>query len=133
VQIKKYQLLVLSKLKANCSSLRENKFFVVNRDGEEYVIIKGAVPKSLKLQFKVICVQQELEMSAVLQTLIEQWIQADGPVDESFANLANEELEDVKGYVPKSLKLRFKTLCIMKRVKIRSVLYQLITEWVQVQ
>lgn len=106
---------------------------MVNRDGEEYVIIKGSVPKSLKLQFKVICVQKELEMSAVLQTLIEKWIQADGPVDEYFTNLANEELEDVKGYVPKSLKLRFKTLCIMKRVKIRSVLYQLITEWVQVQ
>lgn len=105
---------------------------VIKIEDEEYVVIKGAVPKSLKLRFKVICVQKEMEMSAVLQGLIERWIQADAPVYESSTNLPNEELEDVKGYVPKSLKLRFKTLCIMKRVKIRSVLYQLITEWIQV-
>ncbi len=97
------------------------------------MVVKGAVPKSLKLQFKVICVQKELEMSAVLEDLIEQWIQADAPVHDSTIDLSSEESEAVKGYIPKSLKLHFKTLCTLKRVKMRSVLHQLINEWVQVQ
>ncbi len=98
---------------------------------EEYVVVKGSVPRSLKLQFKVLCIQKELQMSEVLEELIEKWIQADGPVPESPADLSNEDSEDVKGYVPKSLKLQFKVLCTQKRVKMRSVLYYLINEWVQ--
>lgn len=97
------------------------------------MIVKGAVPKALKLQFKVLCVQQELDMSAVLEDLINKWIQADGPVHVSPADLSDEDSEDVKGYIPKSLKLRFKTLCIQKRVKMRYVLYEIINEWVQAQ
>ena len=99
------------------------------------MVVKGAVPKSLKLQFKVLCVQQELEMSAVLEDLIEKWIQEDAPIHESPADLSDsdEDSEDVKGYIPKSLKLHFKTLCTLKRVKMRSVLYQIIHEWVQEQ
>lgn len=101
------------------------------RDGEESVVVKGAVPRVLKLQFKVLCTQKELEMSAVLEDLIEKWIQADAPVPESPTDLSNEDSEDVKGYIPKSLKLQFKVLCTQKRVKMRSVLYNLINEWVQ--
>lgn len=107
------------------------RVFVSNIDSEEYVVVKGAVPKSLKLQFKVICVQKDLEMSAVLEDLIEQWIEADAPVPEFTPDLSEEDSEDVKGYIPKALKLQFKTLCTQKRVKMRSVLYQLIHEWVQ--
>ncbi len=106
---------------------------MVNINGEDYVVVKGAVPKSLKLQFKVLCVQQELEMSAVLEDLIEKWVQEDAPIHESPADLSNEDSEDVKGYIPKSLKLHFKTLCTLKRVKMRFVLYQLINEWVHKQ
>jgi hypothetical protein len=105
---------------------------VIKIDEEEYVVIKGAVPKSLKLQFKVICVQKELEMSTVLEDLLKRWIQEGAPVQEFSANLYDEESEDVKAYIPKSLKLEVKTLCTLKRVKIRSILYQLIHEWVQV-
>jgi hypothetical protein len=105
--------------------------YVTKRTEEEYVVVKGAVPKSLKFRFKLLCVQNELEMSAVLEDLINKWIEADAPVDESTAHLPDEDSEDVKGYIPKSLKLQFKTLCTLKRVKMRSVLYQLINEWVQ--
>lgn len=103
---------------------------VSNAQGDEYVVVKGAVPKSLKLQFKVLCVQQELEMSEVLKELIERWIEADAPVDESLADLSDEDSEDVKAYVPRSLKLHFKTICTMKRVKMRFILHQLLSEWV---
>jgi hypothetical protein len=105
---------------------------VIKIDEEEYVVIKGAVPKSLKLQFKVICVQKELEMSTVLEDLLKKWIQEGAPVHEFSADLYDEDSEDVKAYIPKSLKLEVKTLCTLKRVKIRSILYQLIHEWVQV-
>lgn len=102
-----------------------------NRDGGESVVVKGAVPKSLKLQFKILCVQNELEMSTVLKDLIEKWIQTDAPVRESLADLSSEDCEDVKGYIPKPLKVRFKAICTMKRVKMRSVLCEIIHEWVQ--
>ena len=108
-------------------------FSVNNINGEQYVVIKGAVPKSLKLQFKVLCVQQGLEMSTVVEDLIERWIQADAPIHEPPTDLYSEDSEDVKGYIPKPLKLEFKTLCTLKQVKIRSVLYQLLQEWVQSQ
>lgn len=95
------------------------------------MIVKGAVPKSLKLQFKVLCVQKELEMSTVVEELISKWIQADRVVHESHLDLSHEDSEDVKAYIPKFLKLQFKTLCTLKRVKMRSVLYELLYEWVQ--
>jgi hypothetical protein len=126
-------------LKKSCKStslieqVKTLPFFVSHVESDEYAVVKGAVPKSLKLQFKVLCVQQELEMSAVLEELIATWIQADGPVKQSLVDLSEENSEYVKAYVPKSLKLQFKTLCTMKRVKMRLIIYQLICEWVQTQ
>jgi len=70
-------------------------------------------------------------MSEVLKDLIEKWIQLDATVPESPADLSNEDFENVKRYIAKSLKLQFKVLCTQKRVKMRSVLYYLINEWVQ--
>lgn len=104
---------------------------VAKKDSEETVVVKGAIPKTLKLRFKVVCVQKELEMSEVLEDLIRQWIQADVPITESCVDLSNQDSEDVKAYVPKSLKLQFKMLCAQKRVTIRSVLYMLIKQWIE--
>lgn len=101
------------------------------KNNEETVVVKGAIPKTLKLQFKVICVQKELQMSEVLENLIRQWIQADAPISEFSVNLFNEDYEDVKAYIPKSLKRQFKLLCAQKRVTIRSILYVLIKQWVE--
>ncbi len=114
------------------SHLSKTRKVVAKRDGEESVVVKGSVPRSLKLQFKVLCIQKELEISAVLEDLIGKWIQADAPVPESPADLSDEDSEVVKGYVPKSLKLQFKVLCTQNRVKMGTVLYNLINEWVQV-
>ena len=103
---------------------------VPKRDKEEFVVIKGTVPSSLKLQFKVLCTQKELKMSSVLEDLIEKWMQADASVPKSTADFSDQDFEEVKGYVPKSLKLQFKVLCTQKRVKMRFILYNLINEWV---
>lgn len=106
---------------------------MVKNNSEEIVVVKGAIPKGLKLQFKVLCVQRELEMSEVLEDLIRCWIQTNTPVIESSADLLNTELEDVKAYVPKSLKRQFKLLCTQKGITIRSTLYVLIKQWVQME
>ncbi|NEO29707.1 MAG: hypothetical protein F6K36_04495 [Symploca sp. SIO3C6] len=100
-----------------------------NQEDEELVVVKGAVPSYLKLQFKVLCAQRGLKMSSVLEQLLKRWIQAGGPISSNL--LPEEDPEDVKGYVPKSLKLQFKVICTQQRVKMRHVLYQIINEWVQ--
>lgn len=104
---------------------------MIKRDGEQPVIIKGAIPRALKLEFKILCIQKEVEMSFVLECLLKRWIRADAPVDDFPTTQPEQDYEDVKGYVPKSLKLQFKVLCTQKRVKICTVLYKLIHEWVQ--
>ncbi|MEH2406076.1 hypothetical protein [Nostoc sp.] len=106
---------------------------VFQKDSEEIVVIKGAIPKALKLQFKIICVKKDLEMSEVLDNLIREWIQADAPLTKLSLDCLNEETEDVKTYVPKSLKHEFKLICIQKRVTIRSILYLLIKQWVNME
>ncbi|MCP6760366.1 MAG: hypothetical protein NHB32_16860 [Fischerella sp. CENA71] len=98
---------------------------------EEYAVIKGAIPKDIKYRFKVVCIQKELEMSTVLEELIQEWVQKKSPIVESYVNFAKDELEDVKGYISKSLKLQFKIICAQKKVKMRSVLYYLINQWLQ--
>lgn len=92
----------------------------------EFEVVKGTIPKSLKIQFKVFCVRKNLEMSEVLETLIKQWIQTDAPVSQLSHDLVQEELEELKGYIPKKLKHQFKSLCKQKRITMRSVLYALI-------
>ncbi|MEC4811684.1 MAG: hypothetical protein SAK29_00105 [Scytonema sp. PMC 1069.18] len=104
---------------------------VAKKHSEDTVVVKGAIPKTLKLKFKVLCVQKELDMSAVLEDLLGQWIEADAPLTESFVDSFNQDFEDVKAYVPKSLKLQFKMLCTQKRVTIRSVLCMLIKQWIE--
>ncbi|NEQ27461.1 MAG: hypothetical protein F6K28_52345 [Microcoleus sp. SIO2G3] len=104
---------------------------MAKKNGEEYVVVKGAIPRTLKTRFKVLCIQNDLEMSAVLEDLIKKWIQANAPVSDYPTDLSNQDSEDVKGYIPKSLKLQFKVLCAQKRVKMRFVLYELINKWVQ--
>ena len=103
---------------------------MLKRQEEEFVVVKGSVPSSLKLQFKVLCTQKEMKMSSVLENLLKKWIQADAPIPKSTTDVSHEDFEELKGYVPKSLKLQFKVRCTQKRVNMRSVLYALVNEWV---
>lgn len=98
---------------------------------ENYIVVKGNIPKSLKLSFKVLCVQKDLTMSSVLEELIEKWMQENAPTYIDIVNFDDEALEEVKGYIPKSLKLQFKTCCTRKRIDMRLVLYELIQEWIK--
>lgn len=95
-------------------------------------VVKGNIPKSLKLNFKVLCVQKDVTMSSVLEELIDKWIQENAPTYMDIIDFDDEALEEVKGYIPKSLKLQFKKMCIRKRIDIKFVLYELIQEWIRV-
>jgi hypothetical protein len=85
---------------------------LAHRSTEQSVVVKGVVPKSLKLQFNVLCTKQELKMSEAIEELIEKWIQADGP--KFTTDWSDEDLVEVKGYIPRSLKRQFKVLCARK-------------------
>lgn len=98
---------------------------------KEFAIVKGTIPKPLKIQFKVFCVQKNVEMSEVLEALIKQWLQTGTPVPQLRSNLVEEELEEIKGYIPESLKVQFKVFCKQKQVTMRFVLHALITKWVE--
>jgi hypothetical protein len=100
---------------------------------EKHVIIKGAIPSSLKLQFKLLCVQKNLKMSEVIGELISQWIQANAPICHFIADEANEDYEYIKGYIPNELKTQFQVICIQKRLKMRIVLHSLIGEWIETE
>ncbi len=119
-------LIILSIFNDNNTNSKKVCMTVAKNEITEFEVVKGTIPKSLKIQFKVFCVQQSVEMSEVLEALIRQWIQTDAPISQLPHNLALEELEELKGYVPKILKHRFKSLCKQKRVTMRSVLYALI-------
>lgn len=103
-----------------------------DRNTEKYVVVKGVVPKSLKVQFKIVCIQRKLQMSSVLEDLIWEWIQAGGPIPEYSLNLSSskEDNDNVKGYIPKDLKLQFKVLSAQKQVTMCFVLYHLVNQWV---
>ena len=95
------------------------------------MILKVALPTPLKLKFKVVCTQKGLSMCEVLVELIRRWLQVDRPITNFISDLSEEENEDLKGYIPESLKTQFKVICTQKRLTMRSVLYHLIHEWVK--
>ena len=105
----------------------------MNEQDKKRVVVKSDIPSSLKLQFKVLSTQRQLTMSNVIEELIKKWIQANAPISDFIAELPEEDYENVKGYVPKSLRIQFKVFCTQKRVTMRSALYNLINEWVTVE
>lgn len=70
-------------------------------------------------------------MSTVLENLIQKWLNADAPNLKLIDNGSDEDSEEIKGYIPKSLKHQFKLLCVQKRARMGPVLHSLIQEWVQ--
>ncbi|YAG13861.1 CopG family transcriptional regulator [Nostoc sp. DSM 114161] len=101
---------------------------------EAYAVIKGSMPKALKFRFKALCAQNGLKMSEVLEVLIGQWVQAEGPTSSFMTNTLDENQDNItyiKAYIPSSLKTQFKVLCAQREVMQRFILYNLIREWVE--
>jgi hypothetical protein len=102
---------------------------IKNKKGEDNVAIKASIPTSLKLHFKVLCTQQENTMSKKIEELIEEWIQADSPTSDFVATPSDRDYEDIRGYLPKALKIQFKVICAQKQIEMNFVLYNLIKKW----
>lgn len=102
---------------------------IKNKKGEDNVAIKAHVPSSLKLHFKVLCTQQENTMSKKIEELVREWIQADSPTSEFVAAPSDTDYEDVRGYLPRELKIQFKVICAQKQIEMNFVLYNLIKKW----
>ncbi|MGF1521874.1 MAG: hypothetical protein ACFBSF_06075 [Leptolyngbyaceae cyanobacterium] len=111
------------------SELKEIYDSAVKVNADRAVVVKAFIPQSLKVQFKVCCIQRELKMSAVLEHLIRQWI-ASGSTDlEPVANPCDEPVEEVKGYIPRALKQQFKVLCTQNHIQMSYLLHSLIQKW----
>ena len=101
-----------------------------NKEGKEKSVIKTLISNSLKVQFKLFCVQNEITMSEMLERLIRNLIEADQDLLENLTPpLQNHKV--VKGYIPSSLKLQFKVFCTQKQLPMNLVLSYLIETWVE--
>ena len=70
-------------------------------------------------------------MSHILEELISQWIQDGFSINDFNFEPISTECEDIKGYIPESLKTSFKISCIEKGVTMRFALYNLICLWIK--
>ena len=102
-----------------------------NKEGKEKSVIKTLISNSLKVQFKLFCVQNEITMSEMLERLIRNLIEADQDLLENL-NPPLQNPKVVKGYIPSSLKLQFKVFCTQKQLPMNLVLSYLIETWVEI-
>lgn len=105
---------------------------MTQKNREKRVVIKANIPSSLKLRFKVLCAYQKVTISSVLEHLIEKWIQANTPINNFIKNQSSgEELKELKGYIPESLKVQFKVSCVRKSITMKYALHNLIGKWMK--
>ena len=98
---------------------------------EKSVIAKAAISSELKLQFKILCAQQGLNMSMMSEQLLRDWLITRNPSFEQTELSSETDMEVVSVYVPESLKVELKVLCMKKKVTMTYVLSQLIKNWVE--
>ena len=104
-----------------------------SKDTEKSVVVKTDISSQLKLDFKILCVQQETTMSLMIEKLVRNWL-----VETSFitrqsssgSQSSQNNLEVVGIYLPMSLKVELKVLCMQRKISMKRVLAHLIEEWV---
>ncbi|MGB5631239.1 MAG: hypothetical protein WBM44_19190 [Waterburya sp.] len=99
---------------------------------EKSVIAKAAISSQLKLQFKILCAQQGLNMSMISEQLLQDWLLTKKPIFDRTVLSPETDMEVISVYVPESLKVRLKVLCMKEKVTMTFVLSQLIKAWVEV-
>ncbi|MDJ0618547.1 MAG: hypothetical protein QNJ63_17680 [Calothrix sp. MO_192.B10] len=99
--------------------------------GEEYVIIKATISSSLKLQFKLLCIERALNMREVVNILISEWVISDGLMLNLDFHECNESNGIIKATIPRELKIEFKSLCARRNLTLRFVLCSLIHHYVK--
>ena len=98
---------------------------------EKSVIAKAAISSELKLQFKILCAKQGLNMSMMSEQLLRDWLLTKQPIFDQTVSSPETDMEVISVYVPESLKVNLKVLCMKKKVTMTFVLSQLIKVWVE--
>lgn len=98
---------------------------------EKSVIAKAAISSELKLQFKILCAQQGLNMSAMSEQLLRDWLSTRELISQPTNLPPETEMEVISVYVPESLKVELKVLSMQQKVTMTFVLSQLIKAWVE--
>lgn len=95
-------------------------------------IIKTSISYSLKTKFKILCIQDGMTISSMMECLIKDFIETDQDIDiPEELSLTLQDTVVVKGYVPDSLKSQFKALCNRRKIPMNLVLYYMIKTWVK--
>ncbi|MEM6614330.1 MAG: hypothetical protein AAF652_19185 [Cyanobacteria bacterium P01_C01_bin.72] len=101
-----------------------------SKDTEKSVVVKTDISSQLKLDFKILCVQQETTMSLMIERLVRNWLAETSFIARQSSSASQTNLEVVGIYLPMSLKVELKVLCMQRRISMKRVLAQLIEEWV---
>ena len=109
----------------------KDKKIVRQETKEKSVIAKAAISSELKLQFKILCAQQGLNMSMMSEQLLRDWLLSKKPIFDQTVSSPETDMEVISVYVPESLKVRLKVLCMKQKVTMTFVLSQLIKVWVE--
>lgn len=97
---------------------------------EKSVIAKADIPSQLKLQFKILCAKQGFNMSFVSELLLRDWISSEKPIFKETVSIPEEDMEVISVYIPESLKVELKVICMQERVTMKFILLHLIQSWV---
>lgn len=103
---------------------------MIDNEREPPAVVKAAIPRGLKTEFKVLCARKNLNMSQVLSSEISRWVRNNESDLPSCKRETEEKAEEVKGYISPSLKARFKVVCAQKHLKMKVVICSLIREWI---
>lgn len=72
-------------------------------------------------------------MSLMVEQLLNSWFVQNRPLFNrslEISHPADRDLETISVYIPASLKVRLKVICMQRKVSIQTVLARLIEEWV---
>ena len=98
-------------------------------NSDQIVVVKTVISAKLKLEFRILCVQQGTTMSLLMEQLLNNWLQGNKQADRASSYPQND-LEVVGIYIPAHLKTQLKISCMQQKVSMKMVLSQLIEEWV---
>lgn len=89
------------------------------------VVVKTLVSNSLKTDFRIICIREEKTISRMIEELLEELMQTEAEIPRNL-ELSVENPVVLKGYVPESLKNRFKAFCTERKMPMNQALHYLI-------
>ena len=93
-------------------------------------VIKASVSNSLKTRFKILCIENNVTISKMIEKLIEEFIELKPPLPHQLG-CSLQDSAIIKGYISDPLKLKFKIFCAQQEIPMNSVLQYLIIRWVE--